>query len=337
MVDPLGRPTVYAGTINQVLQAAARFGVNREQLLMLDHLEPGWLSDADERLPVDRLFEVYRLAAEFSRCPDLGLYVGRISHFRGLNLLLYMSTICRTFRDYLNLVPSILKMAGDIGEVAIVREQDYLRLEWRPLMESSANERFLSDEILSSSQAIVNSICVDPIPVRKACFTYSRPDNIEMLEQIFGHDLHFEEPVSCLYFDRSALKSPIIKLEYELAEGVAYALRDLFEDDSSRDPFLQAAHREVVKSLPAGEVTIDYLATELGVSRRTLQRRLAERETSFMQLLSEVRADLAARYLSDKRLGITEIAFLLGYSDPASFSTAFKGWYGTSPSDFRAG
>lgn len=90
-----------------------------------------------------------------------------------------------------------------------------------------------------------------------------------------------------------------------------------------------------MKALPAGEVTIDHLATELGVSRRTLQRRLAERETHFMQVLSEVRSELAARYLSDKRLGITEIAFLLDYSDPASFSTAFRGWYGTSPSEYR--
>jgi AraC-like DNA-binding protein len=336
MVDSTGKPTVYASAINQVLQAAGRFGVNREQLLALEHLEPGWLSQPDERLPVERLFEVYRLAAEFSRCPDLGLYVGRVNFFRGLNLLLYMSTICSTFKDYLNLVPSILKMAGDIGEVVIERDQELLRLEWRPLVESTAQERFLSDEILGSSQAIVNALCIDPIPVRRAHFSYPKPKDTSQLELVFGQELHFDQEVSCLFFDRIALRSPVIQLDYELSEGFTHSLRDLFEDEQTKDPFLASVRRELIKALPAGEVTIDHLATELGVSRRTLQRRLAERDTHFMQVLSEVRAELAARYLNDKRLGITEIAFLLGYSDPASFSTAFRSWYGSTPSEFRA-
>ena len=55
-----------------------------------------------------------------------------------------------------------------------------------------------------------------------------------------------------------------------------------------------------------------------------------------MQVLAEVRAELAVRYLADNRLGITEIAFLLGYSDLASFSTAFRGWYRMSPTEYRA-
>lgn len=229
--NPAGHPTVYAAAINQVLQAARRFGVNSEQLLALDHLQPGWLAQPDERLPVERLFEVYRLAAEFSRCPDIGLYVGRISYFRGLNLLLYMSTICSTFRDYLNLVPSALRLSGDIGEVVIEREGEFLRLEWRPLNEVSSRERFLSDEVLASSQAIVNALCIDPIPVRRAHFTYAQPKDLAQLHLVFGTDLHFEQAVSCLFFDRSALKSPVIQLDYELSEGFTHSLQDLFEDE----------------------------------------------------------------------------------------------------------
>ena len=329
-------PTVYVSAINAILQVAARFGVQRRDLLALDHLQPEWLSQGDDRLPVDRMLDIYRLAAQMTGRDDIGLFVGRTLNFGGLNLLLYMSTICHTFRDYLNLVPSILKLRGDIGAVVIERDGEFIRLEWRPLLEQTRSERFLSDEVLGSSQAIVNTLCIDPIPVRRAHFTYSRPDDLEQLELTFGTNLHFDQTVSCLYFDRTSLNSPIIKLDYELYGDLANALQDLFEQELASDPFLHATRQAVARALPTGDVSIDGLATQLGVSRRTLQRRLTNRDTHFMQVLAEVRAELASRYLRDNRLGITEIAFLLGYSDQASFSTAFKGWNSMSPSEFRA-
>ena len=67
-----GSATVYASAINAILQVAERFGVRREQLLSLDHLEESWLRNADDRLPVDRFFELYRLAAELTEKPDIG-------------------------------------------------------------------------------------------------------------------------------------------------------------------------------------------------------------------------------------------------------------------------
>jgi AraC-like DNA-binding protein len=90
-----------------------------------------------------------------------------------------------------------------------------------------------------------------------------------------------------------------------------------------------------VQYLPEGEDTIDKLAGKLNISRRTLQRRLSERDTNFLHVLQEVRSKMAIRYLADDRLGITEIAFLLGYADQGSFSSAFKSWHGLAPRDYR--
>ncbi len=329
-------PTVTVSAFNTVLQVAERFGVQRRELLAQAHLEPEWLRHRDDRLPVAVFLNLYSLAARHSGRDDIGIFVGRANYFTGLNLLLYMSTLCHSLREYLNLVPSILRLRGDIGVVAIERDGDFIRLEWRPLLEQTSDPRFLTDDILSSSAAIVNALCVDPIPVRRAHFTYPEPADREQLELAFGADLHFDQPVSCLYFDRSCLHAPVIKLDYELDESWTSALQDLFESESSTDPFLHTVRQAVARFLPTAEVSIDSLATELGVSRRTLQRRLTDRDTHFMQVLAEVRAELAGRYLSDQRLGITEIAFLLGYSDLASFSTAFRGWYDCSPSEFRS-
>ncbi len=328
-------PTVNVSGFNAIFQVAERFGLSQETLTQTLQLEPEWLRHREDRLPVARYLDAFRVAAELCQCPDLGIYVGRANHFTGLTLLLYMSTICRSFREYLNLVPSILRLRGEIGAVLIDREGEFIRLKWQPLQEESAQERFLSDDVLTSSAAIVNSLCVDPIPVRRAEFTYAEPEDTELLRETFGDDLSFDMPLSCLYFDAKCLRSPIIKLDYELAGEVSDSLQDLFAAEPVTDPFLSTVRHAVHQALPTGDLHIDVIATELGVSRRTLQRRLAQRDTHFMQVLGEVRAELAVRYLADKRLGVTEIAFLLGYSDLAAFSTAFRGWYDCSPSEYR--
>jgi AraC-like DNA-binding protein len=329
-------PSVHARGINAILQVSERFGVAQKDLLAQAHLEAEWLRHADDRLPVERQFDTYRVAAELTGCNDIGLYVGRALFFGSLNLLLYMSTLCETFRDYLNLQPSILKLRGDIGETTVERKGEHMIVVWKPRYPETESERFLSDEILVTAAAIVNTLCVDPIPVLRADFTYKQPEDLAQLQLAFGDNLHFEQPCSCIYLDRRYLKSPMIKLDYELDEDWTSALEDLFEDEFKEDPFLHATRHIIARALPLGEVAIDKLAEELGVSRRTLQRRLAERNTYFLQVLAEVRSELASRYLADNRLGITEIAFLLGYSDLASFSTAFRGWFGMSPSEYRA-
>jgi len=77
------------------------------------------------------------------------------------------------------------------------------------------------------------------------------------------------------------------------------------------------------------------IARQLGMSERTLHRRLAEDGASYQELLEEVRKAAASRYLDESPLAISEIAYLLGYSEPAAFHRAFKRWYATTPEHFR--
>ena len=79
----------------------------------------------------------------------------------------------------------------------------------------------------------------------------------------------------------------------------------------------------------------DYACRAMKLSRRTLQRRLKAEKTSFQKILQEVRADLAVRYLSDRRLKALEVAMLLGYNNFSSFTTAFKSWYDMPPAEYR--
>jgi len=332
-------PSVYVSCFNAVIQAVEALGVDKRCLLKEAGIEARLLEISSERLPVPRFIALYELARQQANKPDLGLDVGRIIYFTGLNLQLYMTTICRNLREYLNVIPSTINMRGDLGRVSIRPEGEYIRLEWHPLNSETATFRCLSDEMLASSALIVGSICALPVPVRKAQFSYARPDNIAVLEETFGAELAFDCPVSCLYFSRESLCYPLIGLDYDLGVEFKAAPRSFFDAFGAHDRedlFLRDMKPAIRRALPSGELTIDSLSTDLGVSRRTLQRRLTARDSSFKLILQNMREDLARRYLSDARLGITEIAFLLGYSDQASFSNAFRGWRNCSPSEYRS-
>ncbi len=328
-------PTVFGGPINAVVQAAEQFGVARSSLLAAAGIDEALLRQPEQRFAVEQLFEIYRLADKATQNPEIGLTVGRISYLTGLNLHLYMATICHDVRDFLNFMPSLLKLKGDIGELQTRKDGQSIILNWQPMQAETARERYLSDEMLAAASMVFNSICVFEIPVRQAHFSYARPVDTSRLEAIFGDNLHFDAPFSALHFDSKILNYRLVEQSYGIDLHFPESAEGLLNPRDEVDAFLRALRQSIAQNLPDGEVSVDAVASDLNVSRRTLQRRLADRGTQFSQTLQEVRLHLAERYLNDKRLSMAEIAFLLGYADQGSFSSAFKSWYGVSPTEFR--
>ena len=99
--------------------------------------------------------------------------------------------------------------------------------------------------------------------------------------------------------------------------------------------FVQRVHEAIRGSLRDGAPKMETLAKQLHVSARTLQRRLAEHQTTFQDAVDAVRRELAQQYLRDPHLGVSEVAFLLGYSELSTFDRAFKRWTGKTPREFR--
>ena len=91
----------------------------------------------------------------------------------------------------------------------------------------------------------------------------------------------------------------------------------------------------ILELLPSGELSEERVAERLGMTPRTLYNRLRERAVPFRTLVSDLRRELAERYLADPSYSMTEIAFLLGYSDSSAFSRAFRGWHDMAPSAYR--
>jgi AraC-like DNA-binding protein len=101
------------------------------------------------------------------------------------------------------------------------------------------------------------------------------------------------------------------------------------------DAWLEGLRDEISRRICDGQPTIFSLAKRLGLGVRTLQRRLDERGLVFKTLVEEIRRDLALRYLGDEGPSLTEVAFLLGYSEVSAFNRAFRRWTGGTPLSHR--
>jgi AraC-like DNA-binding protein len=88
--------------------------------------------------------------------------------------------------------------------------------------------------------------------------------------------------------------------------------------------------------LPHGKVLVEDVARSLGMSKRTLARRLSDEGLNFTETLQQLRRDLAVRYLDDRKLHVSKIAWLLGFHEVSAFTHAFKRWTGKTPRQMRA-
>lgn len=106
-------------------------------------------------------------------------------------------------------------------------------------------------------------------------------------------------------------------------------------DSDSRAIDIRTYRRVIAQLLPSGHPTIDQVADQLGLSRRTLQRRLLTKGLTYTDLVEQQHCGLACRYLKSQKLRIAEVAKVLGYNDPAHFSRVFKRWKKMSPLKYR--
>jgi AraC-like DNA-binding protein len=148
--------------------------------------------------------------------------------------------------------------------------------------------------------------------------------------------VRFGAQCNSLYLHRSDLDRAFVSYNAELLVLLTPALDQALADRQRSQSFSDTVRWLLEHQLSSGRPDIPAVARELGISDRTLQRRLGGEGTSFQLLLTAVRRARARQLLANPALDFGEAAFLLGYEDQNSFFRAFRGWEGTTPSRWRA-
>jgi AraC-like DNA-binding protein len=161
------------------------------------------------------------------------------------------------------------------------------------------------------------------------------PSPSEPFHRCFRAPITFAAGVNLLEFARSDFEAPLLAGNADLTRRVDEVLARYVARLDGRQ-IVSRLRAAIVERLPDGEPAQDAVARALGLSARTLQRRLTDEGTSYQDVLDGARAELARAYL-DEGWSVTEAAFMLGFADISSFSRAFRRWTGQRPSAHRHG
>jgi AraC-like DNA-binding protein len=151
----------------------------------------------------------------------------------------------------------------------------------------------------------------------------------------FGCRIQFNAARDSFLLARADVEAPLSIANRQVAGTLdAILAKQLAELDRSN---VEARTRAaLLERLTSGEPQEEEIARSLHMSRRTLQRKLAEADLTYQRLVDQTRRDLALRYIDDRAKSITELTFLLGFSGQSAFTRAFRRWTGASPTEYRA-
>jgi AraC-like DNA-binding protein len=152
------------------------------------------------------------------------------------------------------------------------------------------------------------------------------------LAEIFGENIEFGASVDDIVFPVSIRNSRVVSADPYLNNLLtSYCEEALVHRRKKPGSFQSAVENAIAPLLPHGKATAADVARQLGLSQRTFARRLSSEGLTFSELLENLRSDLASRYLLEGHMGVSEVAWLLGYREVGSFSHAFRRWTGKTP------
>ena len=170
----------------------------------------------------------------------------------------------------------------------------------------------------------------------RVSFTHQRSDDTSEYRTFFGSGVSFGAAVDEVAFPASVRQIPILGADPYLNKLlISYCDQALSARSTRRNSFGSSVENVIALHLPHGKARVGEIARKLGVSQRTLARRLSSEGLTFASVLQRLKSDLAKRHLTDETLSISEIAWLVGYQDVSAFTHAFKRWTGKAPSTTR--
>ena len=323
-----------AGRAIHLLDAAERLGLDRARLQEAAGLDSEDLDDPDQRVPSARIFKLWHLLAEANPDPDLGLDIGTHGDVRRAGILGYAVLHSRNAGRALRRVTRFSRLVSTKFDFELAEGPKTWRLQSRR-PPPQPGFRPPADQVGAGIVTILRQITdrrIDPVEV---CVPYSRPGDLSALRDVFRCELRFNQPRGALVFRTRDMAIGVVAAETQLAGYLDRLAEQELAALPRSDTWARRTGRIVWHQLAEGQPALDAVSRQLGVSARTLQRRLRDERTSFAAVVEDLRRQMAPTLLKDESLAVYEVAYLLGYADPSAFFRAFRRWHEQSPAEYR--
>ena len=288
------------------------------------------------RIPLTKYLELLELAGEVSRDPCFGLNFGATHAFDTAGLLAYIIRNSPNLGAAITNAMRYLRLHVDAAELSLAFAGPEVRLVYRLTDPSIRPCRHYSELVMCYTLKFVRFGIDDGWAPHEVHFCHGAPADLSPYQQLFGGLVRFDQSDDAMLFDRQLLSRPLRAADHQLLHILGeHARAVLAELPVADDDLIGRLQKFIVSALPSDGATLSAAARALGMSTRTLQRRLQTRGIVYARLVDDARRRLSGKYLADTNLSLGEIAYLLGYSESSAFNRAYRRWTGRTPSADR--
>ena len=332
--------TVSNSLARGLVDYASKQGVSRKRLLRAAKTPVSRLEDPDGRLPLEQYIHLIKEAQNLSNDAALMLRHGADVGMADVSIVGLIMEASSTMGEAFAQMQRLGRIATDIDAF-----RDTPRFELEPrrgklFMVDRWHYQPETPELVESSFARL--VCgprrfLKQPHVLAAHFRHAQPDYVDVYQEVFQCPVYFSTGENSLEIHPDIASWPVSP-DPVYAQGLlsrhAQKLIDQLDSEQSLSTQIESI---IIKRLHTGTISVDEVAHDFNMTRQTLARKLKEEGFTYTEVLLGLRKKLAKEYLLEQNLTVAETSYLLGFSDPAAFSRAFKRWSGKSPAEFRAG
>jgi AraC-like DNA-binding protein len=287
------------------------------------------------RLPAARAHNLHRLCVDATGDPCFGLKIAEQMQPANLHGLGFSWLASDSLLHALERLVRFSKLISNVARFRLERTEQTIELVAYDLDKLPD----CPDSVVDAVMAVFLRMCritagssINPVRVD---LVHSRPPCEHEFNKVFCTPVEFNAADNRLCFDKVSLEARLPSGNPELARINDQSVIDYLARFDGDNTSMQVRTR-IIEQLPAGTPRQHSIARELNISLRSMQRKLRDDEgTSFTDLLDGTRRELARHYVRETHRPLGEISYLLGFSEPSSFTRAFRRWTGVSPQKFR--
>lgn len=327
--------SISATKISSFLNNFDAYGISVDDVIRYSGINPLILSSPDNRLSGSEAQKIIDAAAKLTKDDNLGLHQGERLSKGFSNILGYVLMNCSTLKEcwmkycrYEKIIDST-----SISDFNII--DNYALLTNTTVDEALANNRQFSDFKIAGMLSYIKLLSNKKLQLHEVHFTHTKPKDISEYERIFKSKICFKKSANALIFNSELLNIPVIEPNENLLVLFEKNAEEILQTLTS-NTYANMVNEIILKEIEKCNLpSIEIVAKKLLLSTRSLQLYLNKEGTTYIELVKELRKNIAEKYLKDNNISIDEITYILGFSETSAFHRAFKNWTGLTPVQFR--